>query len=344
MAKTTEPSTRWRCTFLFLWFAALLCCGEGQRISVEETDGLKSWGDLDQEAGYFTQSGLWKGGLPMLHRSSRPESYSCESIHATYGFCLRWVGGYVEQRGPLNQEYCICTSSNSYYCEEWECRRTRDFEPCEQRVQDCIKDRETRITSCTCDRESDDYFICQEWSCQEFTIFGREQSESYVCLEEDESLNFCHRWKGDATSDSHIKSTVCECFDGDDNHCRLWICELREITRCSASGHFMCDIQFAIIVCGGLGVAFNLFLLGIAACIRADWRDRSLLALSVFVIGFLMLMLPLLLGAALTGGLYGIGWVLLIWTIPTSLYIYYGSRSYKKNRLNRYRDAADGLP
>lgn len=89
----------------------------------------------------------------------------------------------------------------------------------------------------------------------------------------------------------------------------------------------MCDAQFAIGVCGGVGMVFNFLFLGAAACIRDSYRDRRLEALAMFIIGFLVTMLPLMVGAAVTGGVYGIGWVIVIWAVPIVLFVCYW-RSY----------------
>ena len=83
----------------------------------------------------------------------------------------------------------------------------------------------------------------------------------------------------------------------------------------------MCDAGFAVGVCGGLGMFFDLGLLAIAVFIRNGRQDRTLRALGAFIVGFLVLMLPLMLAAALTGGVYGIGWVSLMWGVPILIFI-----------------------
>lgn len=324
MVTSTEAfaqTPRRTCVCFLLCIAFLFCPANGQSVLHNATDSLDSWGDLYQEAGYFTRSGVWKGGLPRLHRSTSSEAHSCSRTHSEAGFCMRWVGGYVEREGPINQELCNCTSYDTF-CQEWECRRTPDGEPCTQTALQCVQDRNTRITNCICDRSASYRNpICQEWSCQEWSIYGDEQSESYVCLHEDQSQNYCYRWRGNITSSSHIKSTVCDCFDRSERHCRLWICEERALRRCAALNRFMCNFGFALGVCGGVGMVFNLALLVVAVFIRNGRQERTIRAVGVYIIGFLVLMLPLLLGATLTGGVYGIGWVSLMWSIPILIFI-----------------------
>jgi len=96
----------------------------------------------------------------------------------------------------------------------------------------------------------------------------------------------------------------------------------------------MCDTGFAVGVYGGLGLVFLLGILIWALVIWTQDRSRLLEALMVFLIGFFVTVLPWMIGAALTAGVYGIGWVFLLWFVPvffTAVYVISTSYSFKLN-------------
>jgi len=308
-----------------LLFVIWLPLNRTQHLFQNATDALEGWDDLAKDAGYFTEEGRWKGGLPRRHRATDFENYYCDRTHSDAGFCLRWFGhSSLEAKAgdQTAQKVCNCNKHNDVFCQAWECRR-----------------QNTRIASCICDEEGNgENSFCQEWRCLESTVQGAREEQSFVCLHDDPMYNYCFQWRGNITAQRYVRSTVCDCYSGDESHCGHWLCEERTVTRCAVLKAHICDTGFAVGVYGGIGLVFLLLGLFVSFAIWNDDTEPKEHAVCCFLVAFFVVMVPMMIGVALTGGVYGIGWVFLLWGAPIFIFA-----SYLISGSNPFKDAVARL-
>lgn len=106
----------------------------------------------------------------------------------------------------------------------------------------------------------------------------------------------------------------------------------------------MCDTGFAVGVYGGFGMVFLLGSIAYAFFTRKLYENKEFQALAGFCIGFLVLVLPWMIGAALTGGEFAIGWVCLLWGVPiffATVYVISTSKNVRKKTTSCFKPAAN---
>ena len=288
---------------LELLLFALLCSKGCCHQSTDSTDfdgDLASWARLKRDAGYFTSSYRYRGGLYKRAKDTELEFYHC-SNH-TNNACLEWTV-YEQSVADVESGHCRCQGGNGLYCSLWRCTQTETLSHCDSE-DDCP----TEETLCFCDSESQSGRYCAAWSCTEKDPDGTVEHERYRCLRENESRDFCQRWSGDIESDKEIESSVCGCEEDEGLFCSRWTCKERGIIKCDAFGSGWCRLSYAIGIGGGLGLAAIVFGL-ILVTRNPDSREKWLVFLAVVAI----LCLPWTAGVLIWGGVEGLGWVALMW-------------------------------
>ena len=278
---------------------------------------LLTWGELQTQAGYFTKSGRWKGGLPKKVRKEAELFGSCEERQVNGTFCQSWTSE-EERKDSYGKGNCKCSKNTGAYCQEWTCLREHTKRTCEKRYKKrCIATpKEMHVQSCICLEAADSGAYCVKWKCSEERRRRRYKDGVFTCRASDASMEFCHLWNGDFESDKEVESIACECTDSGDGYCDYWQCQARTLLRCSKHKGGWCRLGVSLGVFGSLGL---LFLSGGMAIIFDDvlkgktaaWNRGKILAIYVC-----FLVLPWGIGVAIAGGIDGIAWVTLMWSIP----------------------------
>ena len=179
---------------------------------------------------------------------------------------MRETGG-----GESEQGRCTCREETVLYCPRWTCssmeiervRRTRSNDGYGDDDKTVVRGKMTR---CFCSRAAPNENYCQEWHCMETSTDGASQNEHYICLKEDESGEFCLRWKGDVSSNKEVESSVCQCTERGNRYCESWHCMKRGLGRCSERLGW-CNFWVGVFVAGSIGLVF--LLTGCGACFVA---------------------------------------------------------------------------
>ena len=237
-----------------LVFCRLACCQGTQEFDFESD--IATWPQLKRQAGYRTESGKYLGGLYKKARFEEREFYLC--LRDNESFCTEWL---IQQAtgGESKMGRCTCREETGPYCPMWTCSHT-ETEVHRSKGNDDDDDYHTvvhgKITRCFCSKTSPNENYCHAWNCVETGTDGTLENEHHRCLEEDESGEFCFRWKGDITSDKEVESSVCQCTDRKDGHCETWECVERGLVRCSKHCPSWCNVWIGVFVAGGLGLFF----------------------------------------------------------------------------------------
>ena len=186
---------------------------------------LKTWNRLKRDAGYYTESGQWRGGLYRRARTTETEQYRCLSHTDTH--CTTWNVS-ERRRGKHETGTCNCKEAASRYCQQWTCSTRFEYE-CDDsdHPQTCI----SRMTlNCGCMLAAINERYCWKWHCREDSNTkpgGYHENEDYECVVGDVTAKYCFRWHGNTTSKYQVESSACECFERDRSFCKYWLCRER---------------------------------------------------------------------------------------------------------------------
>ena len=270
---------RYLCMATYIIVAAL---GVSSETAHDLKDGLQSWSHMRQEAGYYTKSGVYRGGLWRIASNRESEVYHC--LKDASSRCTIWN---THEKNQVEEERgkCSCAATELSYCEQWTCTTKRVSLRHYTRFKDTLE--------CGCVSPSPNERYCSEWACTERSSSGHSEQEDYQCVEEDVTGEYCYRWNGNISSSLEIESSLCECFERGKHFCKHWECRERSMIRCAAHWGGWCSIEIAVFV-GGI---FGLYYLMQIWCIlrKEPWRELNRLVLSKsHVVGLLLfcLMIP----------------------------------------------------
>ena len=209
------------------------------RPSVESNVLLTSWNVLKRDAGCYTQSGMYRGGLYKRARGSYHEEFQCTDKHRDY--CLLWET--IHSSNDRDPTICRCDSKGDLpVCDSWRCSRDN--------------------RECVCQRRSAKDSYCLKWKCvQKQDGDNPDAEEDYECMSNDASGEYCLEWKGDIASSYQMSSAVCRCTEANKNYCTKWECDDRWLVRCASHSGGWCDMRIAL----GVGCLLGLFPVIIAA-------------------------------------------------------------------------------
>ena len=242
--------------------------GTSSETAHDLNDGLRSWNRMKREAGYYTESGIYRGGLWRVARNTEAEFYRC--LEHTSSHCLDW---WMYEKNRRKTEYgnCTCAATELPYCHHWQCESTHVDKDAVCTSTNVCEDRYLNDTlTCTCDSPALNERYCSEWSCRDDSSTGYLEQKDYHCLEEDVTGEYCYRWKGNISSSLEIEYSVCECFERGEHFCEHWECRERSMIRCAAHEGGWCSIEIGIGIGGGFGL---FFLLLVGYCIRNPSGD-----------------------------------------------------------------------
>ena len=244
---------------------------------------LASWNVLKRDAGYYSESGKYRGGLYKKARGSYHEEFRC--IHKRRDCCQSWET--THSSGDRDPTACRCDSERgSPVCESWHCSRD---------------DRD-----CVCETRSEKDRYCLKWSCVQKSNGEIDTEEYYECAADDASGEYCRVWQANISSSYQISSAVCRCTEAEKNYCTRWACDERWLVRCASHFGGWCDMNIALGVgcvlggCGLIIIGTILYNCSIGSC---DCDKIKIVALIV-VGGFLFCSL-LLFGVVIWGGVKG---------------------------------------
>ena len=296
----------------------------------EDETGLLSWGQLQKKAGYFSESGRWRGGLPKKERNEGDVWSNCLERHNNVSFCKKW-----EEKGESAQAFrngtCDCIEEKDSYCHGWKCISEEKERYCSEGSR---KDRKSSpkckkgvemLEDCQClEEKNESSAYCWKWRCTENDGDSTTRRGDYFCHETsnsnsstlNSSTTSCVDWSGELTSSSDVESISCECTIDEDGLCENWECNVRTLLRCSEHKGGWCHLELSIGVFGVIGFLFlvgGMVLIFSFQCSRRANREMQLKILTIYTI---FLVLPWFAGVAISGGVEGIGWVILMWAIP----------------------------
>lgn len=266
------------CTCI-LWLASL-CDSEPLE------DDLISWNRLKREAGYFTTSRRWRGGIWKFARSSNAVTLDC--IETPDGRCALWKTNPF----PTNNatEFCLCNDRKKPFCKAWSCSET------------------TPDPFCNCETTSSDA-ICEHWHCLDFRtqVFSK---HFFSCLETSMFGTFCKRWTLKSETEYDIHSSACQCDVEEGTICVSWSCEKREIVRCEAHRGGWCRMEFAFGIGGTAGIVLTCLVHFFT--FHSSKGSKSFLK---FFLRYVFFVWPWVVGVLLWGGTRGCIYVLPLWGI-----------------------------
>ena len=275
---------------------------------------LRPWNLLKRDAGYCTKSGLWRGGLSQFAQNSEKGHNHCVNNIGTH--CMAWHTAEVNRKRH-DGGMCTCEETTEHFCQRWTCESSLRHR-CKRRPtsKECIK---LKKLECHCTHAAKNGKYCRRWSCRKEAGAKGGHAEDYRCVIPDASGDFCRRWRGNSSSESIVESSACECFRRGESFCDAWMCREREITRCEAFGHGWCRLKIAIGVGGGMG----LFCFILSICCTVHFcQVGGKLTFTIVYSCFLLFCLPWLAGVFIWGGIFGLPWVLLMWSVAIAMALY----------------------
>lgn len=259
--------------------------------------------ELKIEAGYYTESGKYRGGIPKFNEI--PEVSVCSENNAT--ICMEWDS----KESDNDDEYyvCGCQTPIDGYCYTWTCSvvKANDADECSE---DCYDVLAAETTRCTCkggDTATTSTAVseyCGSWECVESFVDGSTHTnfEKFVCKEVSASGRYCSAWTGELITNDEVSATVCGCVEGNAaNGCTAWECMDKRISKCGG----VCSIGLAVGFAGTFGLLLGYFLL---SSLKSGPGPCSVI---LFV-----LVLACASGAVLWGGQDGAMYVAIMWGIP----------------------------
>lgn len=180
-----------------------------------------TFNEMKIKAGYYTENGKYRGGLPKAD-ALELEIYECLEYTdgiATIGnataidvsndtiTCIEWR---ADESGGGTFELGSCTCKylqGNEYCGAWTCNQITTDSDCNT-SGDCLYDSNTDAVLCMCDVENESGRYCDAWSCRQIDSDGREEFEDYTCVRESDSGHFCDAWTGTVNSTDEIEVTT----------------------------------------------------------------------------------------------------------------------------------------
>ena len=309
-------------------------------VQAQEGTGL-SWQELEKRAGYFTEDGMWRGGLPWTVRQTENTLEVCSDTRGSENgsYCQLWD---IERDSDWASKIstCNCSRHTDSYCANWRCLLPSETNNvlCESlRVNGCIRPPKEDVKVCACDQAAEKGTYCQRWTCFIDDVYHRILGQGlYHCLSPDPSNTFCQRWMGEWDSVKEVQSRVCKCDQSANGYCHMYRCETRSMIRCSEHEGEWCHLETSIGLYGTLGFFFLLVGLMMHYAHPTDSRTNATVMFSFHTAIFALLLLVVV---AVTGGLYGLIWVILIWL---GFFLFLASTRIF-SRVQRVRDSAQSM-
>ena len=275
---------------------------------------LETWNRLKREAGYYTESGQWRGGLYRVARTTETGQYHC--LEHTDTHCTSWN---VSERSRKKHETgnCTCEETTSPYCQQWTCNTTYQYR-CQnsENPATCIA---VETLKCDCIVSALNERYCWKWRCQEDsnTVPGGQFGfEDHECVVGNDTAAFCSRWHGNTSSKYVVESSACECFERGRGFCKYWQCRERKITRCTQTNLGWCQLEIAIGVGGGLGLFLFIFCVLRRQVSFAHWEGTTRkLETGHVLVCFVLFCLPWSVGVAIWDGVFAMSCVFPAWSV-----------------------------
>ena len=257
------------CYYCIVSCFIVVILGESNQTTRDMNEGLQSWSHMKRVAGYYTESGVYRGGLWRVASKTESKVYYC--LEDASRHCLYWT---MQEENGRKREYdnCTCAATELSYCNHWKCTTT-DVD----KNADCTDDRDSGACAsvgadtltCACNSRAPNQRYCSEWSCSEDSSKSNPKNEDYQCLEEDVTGEYCYRWNGNISSSFKMESSVCECFERGALFCKYWECRERSLIRCAAHTGGWCSLELGIVVGGGFGL-ISILLTGLYYWLPSD--------------------------------------------------------------------------
>ena len=351
-----------------LLFVSIMVSFSATALSEEELsrdfrEGLRSWNRMKRDAGYYTENGVWKGGLWRLASYTEREVYHCMNITQTG--CGQW-SLREENRRKIEYGTCLCAETEQPYCQQWNCLTSHISKRTNCRTEGhsraCYERQQDDALSCSCEIPAENRMYCSQWKCSERTSDGYSEEEDYQCLTEDVGGQYCYQWRGNASSRYAIESSFCQCFDRGERFCKYWECRERTVIRCRAHFGGWCRLEVGVFVGGGFGLLFLLlcgcafryepntrcfnwlpFVRCLSVMLHIDECEDSVSSLRRpgafdcfrvwrFCIAIVLLCLPWLSGVLIWGGVDALIIVLPIWFFVTFEFLRLDCATKRRNR------------
>lgn len=196
-------------------------------------------------AGYYDESGKYKGGIPRFYDNT--EVGECTTVEG--GVCQEWE--VMEGSSEKLSKMCSCDelSDDETYCSSWFCSAVEpdDSPECEE---DCFITIAYSSRTCSCDNGGPNF--CTEWTCSEASAEWdwKSSTETSECEEPSDFDQYCEGWTREISAPDSLGVASCECVGEEDGTCSKWECSERGIDRCGG----VCDVRVAVGVGGTLGV------------------------------------------------------------------------------------------
>lgn len=208
---------------------------------------------MEVRAGYYTEDGKYRGGLP--HHIENKKSYECTafnsdnvgsgtSVNTTEGnatVCMTWTANMPGSE-VCDGGNCSCQSvASAGYCDEWTCTQ-----------------RDVTIATCNCEAaDADAQTFCSSWACLENGSDGGRGMGEYQCLTALSGPQFCEAWTGVYEGSKKVEDSTCACAEDLEGIgvCSSWDCQERHLAICSSGGGSWCNIRVSI----GVGCFFGSF-------------------------------------------------------------------------------------
>ena len=289
----TQVKNNVLCAFAFLLIRLTLSRAQSHPQEFAFERDLESWHRLKRQAGYFTESYVYKGGLYKLARSDESSFYTCSKHNGQY--CTEWIST-AETAEDTESGVCSCHESDSFFCSFWTCIHTPlgTAHRCGDGI--CRDANENEHSTCTCSIESANQRYCEEWSCTQINVDGTVDDSHSICLREDSSGQYCARWKEHRVSKREVGGSVCECDLHHHHHCARWVCQGRSMVKCDAYNSRWCNFKLGLGL-GGVGAVLMIVSLVVTLkCAPLHRRWPYFLSAVVFFC------LPWTIGVAIWGG------------------------------------------
>ena len=292
-------------TILFLSTEAV--CQSDDGLNLEED--LEPWTSLKRRAGYYTQSGRYRGGLYKSVRHEEGEVNDCVKDNGRY--CLLWTSRNRNEEKEKTSS-CACKDGRRQYCASWTCEHKAahfDADYCrhaDRGAASCKGRQHEAYSTCSCSIEAKNQKYCQQWLCTESSSHEKTAKGTYNCTKD--RVEYCERWTGDILSENEVEAAACQCDVKQATHCRHWTCKDRGLKICRRKWGW-CNFTFALIVAGGGG---TICLLG---GMFSGLKERNLYRrMERFYFGsvFCFLFTP---GVLIWGGETVVPWVALMWGV-----------------------------
>ena len=269
---------------------------------------LPAWKRLRIEAGYFSESGRYQGGLYRRRTSEDLKIYNCQS-HDADRCCHSWTLTAASGDNEVNESCSCLPNCASTCCESWSCSRTESVPNSNGRN---AARQENAMTHCSCSSRSNDNTSCQTWNCSNWEEV-RDYGETYHC-EDADAGGFCSRWNGTSRSRKDVGESLCRCTFSAGEYCAEWYCVTRRLQRCDQHPAGWCDLGLALTVGYFSGVVF-LIVLVVASLHSA--RQNHYFPLSLLITMIIMSVVTLY------GGTVAVMCVLPFWMIVILPYPFY---------------------